>query len=220
MTKGRKSTTKNKIYHDLRRAIITDQYRPADRLEVDVIAADFGTSVSPVRDALQMLGQEGLVTIRPRAGYFVTHMTLKQLRDLLNLREILETAAIDRAVKNITDNQLNQLATVHGEYTGEDADAYDRYTDENRRFHVGLAEASGNAELAGQIGRIMDRLARFMVLSKSGKIMKSTHDRIVSAIRRKETAAARKNLIKEIQTSRRTILDHVMAEEASRWTVP
>ena len=114
MTKGREKTTKNKIYNDLRRAIITDQYRPADRLEVDAIAASFGTSVSPVRDALQMLGQEGLVTIRPRSGYFVTRMTLKQLRDLLELREILETAAIDRAVKNITADQLHSSRTSTG----------------------------------------------------------------------------------------------------------
>ena len=219
MTKARKKTTKNKIYHDLRRAIITDQYRPADRLEVDAIAAGFGTSVSPVRDALQMVGHEGLVTIRPRSGYFVTHMTLKQLRDLLEFREILETAAIDRAVKNITDDQLHQLDTAHGEYTGDDADSYDRYTEENRCFHVGLAEASGNAELADQLGRLMDRLARFMVLSKSGKTMSASHERIVKAIRRQDVAAARKNLLKEIQTSRKTILDRVMAEEADRWTV-
>ena len=184
-----------------------------------MIAAGFGTSVSPVRDALQMLGHEGLVTIRPRSGYFVTHMTLKQLRDLLELREILETTAIDRTVKNITDDQLHQLDTVHGEYTGDDGDSYDRYTEENRRFHVGLAQASGNAELADQLGRLMDRLARFMVLSKSGKTMSSTHERIVKAIRRQDAAAARKNLLKEIQTSRRRILDRVMAEEADRWTV-
>lgn len=219
MTKKLNKTTKNKIYQDLRRAIITDQYRPAERLEVDAIASSFGTSVSPVRDALQMLGHEGLVTIRPRSGYFVTHMTLKQLRDLLELREILEIAAIDRAVKNITGDQLLRLETVHGEYTGDDADSYDRYTEENRRFHVGLAEASGNAELADQLGRLMDRLARFMVLSKSGKSMTVFHRRIVQALRRQDAPAARRNLLKEIQTSRRTILDRVMAEEADHWTV-
>ena len=219
MTKKHNKTTKNKIYQDLRRAIITDQYRPAERLEVDAIANSFGTSVSPVRDALQMLGHEGLVTIRPRSGYFVTHMTLKQLRDLLELREILEIAAIDRAVKNITGDQLLRLETVHGEYTGDDADSYDRYTEENRRFHVGLAEASGNAELADQLGRLMDRLARFMVLSKSGKSMTVFHKRIVQALRRQDAPTARRNLLKEIQTSRRKILDRVMAEEADHWTV-
>ncbi|MBF0530976.1 MAG: GntR family transcriptional regulator, partial [Deltaproteobacteria bacterium] len=90
MIAKQKKTTKNKIYHDLRRAIITGQYSPGERLAVEMIANSFGTSVSPVRDALQMLEQEGLVMIRPRSGYFVTSMTLKQLIDLLDLREILE----------------------------------------------------------------------------------------------------------------------------------
>ena len=70
-------TTKSRIYKALRRAIITGRYRPEERLLVETIASEFGTSVAPVRDALQMLGQEGLVTIRPRSGYFVTHMTLE-----------------------------------------------------------------------------------------------------------------------------------------------
>jgi len=219
MARALQKTNKSKIYHDLRRAIITGQYRPEDRLEVEAIAGRFGTSVSPVRDALQMLGQEGLVTIRPRSGYFVTRMTLKQLKDLLEIREILEIAAVERATENITTDQLNQLESVHGDYTGDDPDSYDRYTEENRRFHVGLAQASGNSELADQIGRLLDRLARFMVMSHSGKIMKDGHQRTIDALRKKDATAARNNLRKELQTSRQTILDRVMDEEADRWTV-
>ena len=66
-----------------------------------------------MRDALQMLGQERLVTIKPRSGYFITHVTLKQLRDMLGLREILEIASIERAVVRITDEQLKQLEHIH-----------------------------------------------------------------------------------------------------------
>lgn len=219
MAAKQSNTTRNRIYHDLRRAIITGQHRPEDRLEVEAIASSFGTSVSPVRDALQMLGQEGLVTIRPRSGYFVTRMTLKQLKDLLDLREILETAAIERAVENVTDEQLERLESIHNGYTGDDPDSYERYTDENRNFHVCLAEASGNLALAEHIGKLLDRLARFMVLSRSGSIMLDSHRRIVEALRGRDAAGARKRLIEEIHNSRQTILDRVMTEEADRWTV-
>ena len=89
-------TSKSRIYRQIRRSIISGEHRPGERLDLDALTRAHGTSVTPVRDALQMLSQEGLVTIRPRSGYYVTHVTLKKLRDMLELREILEEAAIKR----------------------------------------------------------------------------------------------------------------------------
>jgi len=105
-------TSKLKIYKELRRSIIVGRRNPGERLSVEDLAARYGTSVTPVRDALQMLSQEGLVTIKPRSGYFVTRITLKQLRDLLELRGILEVAAVERAAARITSSSnTSTLAT-------------------------------------------------------------------------------------------------------------
>ena len=217
MAPKRPNTTGNQIYTELRREIITGQRRPAGRLTVDRLADRFGTSVSPVRDALQKLGQEGLVTIKPRSGYFVTHMTLKELQDLLDLREILEVAALERAARGITADQLRELENLHGHYTGDDPESYDRYTLENRHFHVSLAAASGNDELAHQIGHLLDRLARFMVMTRTGKAMPDSHAQIITALDQGHPAAARKALLGELQTARRKILDKVLAEAGDRW---
>ncbi|MDJ0782288.1 MAG: GntR family transcriptional regulator [Desulfosarcinaceae bacterium] len=217
MTATRQRTSGSKIYTILRREIITGRHRPAARLAVGRLADRFGTSVSPVRDALQKLSQEGLVTIKPRSGYFVTHMTLKELQDLLELREILETAALDRAAGRIDHQQLDRLAHLHDRYTGDDPASYDRYTQENRQFHVALAEASGNRELARQIGHLLDRLARFMVMTRTGKTMPDSHAQILSALRKADGAAARRALLQELRTARRKILERVMDEESGRW---
>jgi hypothetical protein len=56
----------------LRSEIILGHRKPGERLAIDDLKARFGTSVTPVRDALQMLNQEGLITIKPRSGYFIT----------------------------------------------------------------------------------------------------------------------------------------------------
>jgi DNA-binding GntR family transcriptional regulator len=90
-----------------------------------------------------MLSQEDLVTIKPRSGYYVTLVTLKELNDMLDLRAILE-----RAAEKITDEQIVLLEKVPAGYTNDDDDAYWRYTEENRNFHYQVAEASGNLELA------------------------------------------------------------------------
>ena len=127
--------SKDKIYKELRRAIIMGYNKPGSRLNVKGIAKRYNTSVTPIRDALQMLSHEGLVTIKPRSGYYVTALTLKQLRDLLGMRSILETAAIEKAVLRITPEQLEELRNIHAGYTGEDDASYERYTLENRKFH-------------------------------------------------------------------------------------
>jgi GntR family transcriptional regulator, rspAB operon transcriptional repressor len=211
------NTTKNRIYRELRRAIIMGHRQPGQRLNVEEIAERYSTSVTPVRDALQMLNQEGLVTIKPRSGYFVFRMTLKELRDMLDLRKILETAAVERAALRVTEEQIAALRTVHAGYTGDDDESYDRYTDENRRFHYLLAQASGNLELAETLGHLLDRLARFMVLRHAGKSQEITHARIIAALEAGDTAAARQALLDDIDSSRDAILDGVIEEVANAW---
>ncbi len=216
---GSDNTSKERIYKELRRAIIMGHLDPEARLAVQELAEKYGSSVTPVRDALHMLGQEGLVSIKPRSGYFVTCMTLKQLRDILELREVLEVAAVERAATRIDVRQLDQLAHVHAGYTGDDDESYDRYTDENRRFHRLVAEASGNEELAAMLTQVHDRLARFMVMRRAGKTQPDTHARIVEALRVHDVAGARQAMVDEIKETRDTLLDQVVTKEGKSWKI-
>ncbi len=210
-------TAKNRIYRELRRSIITGHRSPGSRLSIEQLAAHYGTSVTPVRDALQMLSQEGLVTIKPRSGYFVTQITLKQLRDMLELREILEVACVVRAATTINNDQLADLEHLHQGYTGDDDESYDRYTEENRHFHCLIAAATGNQELHSAVGSLHDRLARFMVMCQAGKHMEFTHRRIVEALRTRDPDAARQAMLDELLETRESILDHVISEEGATW---
>ncbi len=212
-------TTKQKIYKEIRRSIIMGHRKPGERLDVEEIARQYNTSITPLRDALQMLTQEGLVSIKPRSGYFVTRMTLKQLRDMMELRKILELAAVERAAMRITPAQIQELRSVHAGYTGDDDVSYDRYTDENRKFHVTIAIASGNMELAEMIGRLHDRLARFMVLRHAGQSQEYTHAKIVDALERHDPEAAKRALLDDIEVSHDEIIDETLEEKADSWHV-
>jgi len=211
------NTSKNLIYKELRRSIIVGQRKPGERLDLEALTKSYGTSVTPVRDALQMLSQEGLVTIKPRSGYFVTHVTLKQLRDMLELREIIEVASIERAAALITEEQLEQLEHVHAGYTDEEDESYDRYMSENRTFHCLIAEASGNHELAEAVGCLHDRLIRFMVLCRAGKTLEPRHARLIKALRTHDVAAARQAMLDEVNETRETILECVIQEGGAFW---
>lgn len=211
------STSKRRIYQEIRRSIIMGHSQPGVRLDLELLAKSHGTSVTPVRDALQMLSQEGLVSIKPRSGYFVTHITLKQLRDLLDLREILEVASVERAANRITEEQLAELEQVHAGYTGNDDESYERYMEENRRFHSLIAQASGNRELADAIGRLHDRLVRFMVLSHMGETLEARHAELVRVLQTRDGLAARQAMLDEVNETRETILERVIEEEGAYW---
>jgi DNA-binding GntR family transcriptional regulator len=210
-------TSKNRVYRQLRRAIIMGRCRSGERLDLDELRRDYHVSLSPLRDALHMLAQEGLVTIKPRSGYFISRTTLKELRDLFDLREILELAAVDRATPRISDEYLDKLEHVHAGYTGDDDVSYDRYTEENRHFHVLIAEASGNYELAEALGHLHDRLARFMVMRGAGEVQPQIHARLIEALRNHDAASARQAMLEETRATHQAILDRVMQEDGASW---
>lgn len=209
--------SKDRIYKELRRTIIMGCSKPGSRLNVKDIAGSYNTSITPVRDALQMLSHEGLVTIKPRSGYYVTALTLKQLRDLLDMRRILETAAIEKAVLRITPEQLEELRNIHAGYTGEDDASYERYTLENRKFHYLIAVASGNLVLADEVKKLHDRLARFMVVQKIGERQIRMHNHIIEALEEHDIEKARQSIADEVNPSQEAILDTVMDDGADKW---
>jgi DNA-binding GntR family transcriptional regulator len=210
-------TTKSLIYKKMRRSIIMGHRESGERLNVEAIAQEYNTSVTPVRDVLQMLSHEGLVVIKPRSGYFVMSITLKQLRDLLDVRRLLELSAVERAAARISQEQIQELQTVHAGYTGDDDESYDRYTDENRRFHYLLAKAGGNNELADLVAKLHDQLARFMVMRRAGKTMEVTHKRIVEALNAHDAETARQSLLDDIDRAHEAILDSIMEEDSESW---
>ncbi len=211
------SAAKESIYTQIRTEIIAGKKKPGERLSIDMLKKQFGTSVTPVRDALQMLSQEHLVTIKPRSGYFVTLTTLKQLNDMLDLRSILEQAAIVRAAEKINQEQISYLEKLHAGYTDDAVESYVRYTEENKKFHCFIAEASGNHELALQIFHLHDRLARFMVMSNPGTHMGEVHGNLIDCLKAHDVPGAQKAIQKELLEGRQAIMDKIMLEEAEYW---
>lgn len=217
MPPSRKGAVKHTIYRHIRTAIITSQMKPGERLAIEQLKADFGTSVTPIRDALLLLSQEGLLTIKPRSGYYVTRVTLKELTDMLDVRAILELAAVELAAANISPSEIERLEKIHAGYATDTDEDYWRYTEENRNFHFLVAWASRNQELARQVGHLHDRLARFMIMVHSGKEMAAIHQRLIARLKTHDIQGARAALQKELAASKDAILEHIIQTEADTW---
>jgi DNA-binding GntR family transcriptional regulator len=146
-------------------------------------------------------------------------MTLKQLRDLLDVRRILENSCVERAALRITEEQIRELRTVQATNGVENLDSYDRYLEENRRFHYLIARASGNRELAELVGQIHDKLARFMLIPHFENTQVVTYKNVIDALEMHDVEAARRTLLEDIDRTHDAILDSVIDDEDRSWHI-
>ena len=154
------------IAHQLRRAILSDQLKPGQRIKERRIAEIMQTSRGPVRDALRFLEREGLVVRYPHRGTFVARLTTQDAEEIYSLRVALETLALDYAIKRATDAQIDELDKIvqtmsiqaKRDYTQFDA------TDLDLEFHHTLCRISGHKRvLAAWEG--LSPLIRMLLLS-------------------------------------------------------
>ena len=132
------------VESDLRHAILTGEQPPGTAIPIDDVAAFFGVSAIPVREALKTLLGEGLVEHRPHVGYSVAKLTFLEFRELYDVRQALESAALRAAARQATTADEDRVRAIHEEL-GQAVEHGDEreYDGAARRFHLALIEPSG-----------------------------------------------------------------------------
>ena len=209
-----------RTYEALKQDILTCVLRPGAQIFEGELAARYGTSKTPVREALNLLGQEGLVQVLPRRGYLVAPITLRDVQEVFQLRLLLETAAAELAAEHITEEGLRQLnALVAVRYTYRDRASYSRFLRANRAFHIAVAEASGNGRLAAFVGKLLEDMERILHLGldlrDSAEEMAAEHAELVDALLRGDGALARRVVTEQLQTSRKRVLEALVGSESA-----
>src|SRR5215217_757607 len=183
----------------LEQDIVTGALRPGERLDEQGLAARFGVSRTPIREALMQLATVGLVTLQPRRGAFVASLNLKEIIERFEVMATLEGACGALAARRIVDEERRELLEAHEacarEASGGDADAY-YYA--NERFHHLVYAACHNAFLIEQARQLHDRLKpyRRLQLRARSRVASSLaeHQGIVDAILAGDGAGAERLL--------------------------
>ena len=105
-------TSSLRVSEELREAILSGEFGPGERLRTASLAKRFGSSRTPVREALVQLEGEGLVDIEPRRGALVRSFASSDLIDLYEIRALLEPAAAARAALRVREDQLDRLRAL------------------------------------------------------------------------------------------------------------
>ena len=150
------------VFNTLRQAILTGELKPGERLMEIHLANKLGVSRTPIREAIRKLEKEGLVTIEPRKGAYASDISIKDMVDVLEVRQYLESLAAGMAAVRITPEEKQQLQEATDAYKqaveSEDTSEIIKW-DEN--FHKIIVDCSGNKTLIQMISQVQELALRF-----------------------------------------------------------
>lgn len=186
---SRHQTKHEFVYQTLRRAILSCELNPGERLIIDDLARRLGVSIIPVREALQVLQSEGLVLTVPHVGATVAPVSRESILDVFTVLEGLELVATRLvAERGLPDAlaTLDRLVRVMDDAIA--SENLEEWADLNSRFHQAISTSSGLPLLAEMTGRVLgrwDRVRRYYfkgVLSHRVNQAQMEHREILSAL--------------------------------------
>ena len=150
------------VFNTLRQGILTGELKPGERLMEIHLAEKLGVSRTPIREAIRMLELEGLVTMIPRKGAEVAKISEDDLKDVLEVRKVLESLATRLACERITGEQKELLKKAAEEFV-QSTKSGDATTIAmaDVKFHDEIINASGNKRLAQMINNLAERIYRY-----------------------------------------------------------
>lgn len=199
-------------YHSIKQYILEGRFDQESRLTEALLSSQLGISRSPVREALNSLATEGLITIEPRRGASLRRFSVKEMSDLYNLRKVLEVYAVQTA--KITPKLLTTLEKSI-ERVRELLDTSNKleYIEEDMRFHGAIAEATSNRPLVSVLKNIQNQiwLCRCQTYNLSSGTAPHAHRAIVEALRKSDVSAAKRAMGDHISYVRQQLIDYVVS---------
>jgi DNA-binding GntR family transcriptional regulator len=177
----------------LRGRILAHTLHPGSWIDEQALAAEYGISRTPLREALKVLAAEGLVTMKLRRGAYVTEVSERDLTEVYHLLALLESDAALVVARSASAAQIAELLSLHQQL--EDAfDDRDAFFAANERFHMKLLEIADNRwrnQLVADLRKVM-KLNRHHSLFKQGRLEASLkeHRQIMAAIKARNAERA------------------------------
>jgi DNA-binding GntR family transcriptional regulator len=193
----------------LRQLINARALRPGDRIDEEDLADRMRVSAGSVREALRMLAQEGQVAYRSRRGYFVADLRMEDVREIYELRRILEERAARAALPTLDDEALSRIRHAAADFVNAvESDDVVSALAANRRFHFAMMD---------DVPTRPHTLELILVLWDSSEVYRAVyynsrddrltaidaHDQILDALARRDADS----LVAEMDTHRQRALD-------------
>jgi DNA-binding GntR family transcriptional regulator len=201
------------VYNLLREKLVSLDFKPGQLLSEKEIASQFKVSRTPVRHALSKLERDGLVEIIPRKGAFIRFLSMKDIIEIFQVREVLEGLAAKLAVDNVDLEDLKEFETFYlralRKNTGEDLQEVFNL---GMKFHDFIINHSGNQQIIKILKElhVQFEISRIFFLNqnlnvKPSRAVQSIHEHlgIIEALRKRDGALAETRLKEHIANAKR-----------------
>jgi DNA-binding GntR family transcriptional regulator len=204
------------LYQQIREKIVYGELKPGAILTEAGLADEYGVSKAPVREALVLLGHEGLVEPMPRVGHVVASFTVQDVLETFHLRSVLEAEAASLAAERITREGIVALLKIAEEESALAKEAREGGFDEralderayglNIEFHHLIARASGNHRLADLIKQLVEDMQRMLAFDPR-LVTPRQHMEIVEALKQGDRARAEEAMKRHMEETKSLVLD-------------
>lgn len=198
---------KESAYKIIKEKLLNQEFEPGSRIREDLLAQEISMSRTPVREAINQLTAEGLVNNVPRKGIFVVQLTPEEIGNLLDIREVLETLAVENCITKATDAQVQLLESILEEFeTALIKDNYKKCNSLDSNFHLEIAKISNNKKLIDFLMEIEDFMLIARAIEKKNQPKQKNeqtlkeHQSILKAIRIRDKGQANKAVRANIRT--------------------
>jgi DNA-binding GntR family transcriptional regulator len=198
---------RRQAYRAIRARIVKGEIAPGQIYTVAHFASRLGVSVTPVREALLDLINEGLIEVVRTRGFRVVKLSKKDLDEIFDLRTLLEAPTVARLARRLSAEEMAECRRLEEEI--EECAASDDwmgFVETDRQFHLRLLEAYGSKRLVDMVARLRDqsRFHGIRALAQAGELGRTAqeHRLILDAIERGDAAEAEGLMRRHIEHAR------------------
>ncbi|MGH9107270.1 MAG: GntR family transcriptional regulator [Acidimicrobiales bacterium] len=202
-----------RVYEEIRTAIVSGGYRPGERLNESSLAESFEISRNPIREALRRLQQDGLVEVRPRTGVFVASLTPSEAEDIYRIRAALEGAAAALAAERATSEDLLLMdKALQSMSSAVQRHKHAEVTRESEEFHSAIHAAAHSDRLSFMMKQIYAQVTWFRNLTLESPTRppqaQREHLALLAAIKRRDSDLAGQLARRHVLSAYRALKAH------------
>jgi len=204
-------TKKERVYQQIRKAILSGELKAGEILKEGELAERYGVGKTPTREALIVLSHEKFLEPMPRVGYIVGKPSIRDVLETFHLRMLLEIEAIGIAAERIGEEEIRQLEQNNQAENQLachycDNELKEKAYELNRDFHLIIAQASGNSRLAGTVRQLIDDMER--MLSEDPYLADPLqHMQMLESLKQRDRAAAQEAMRQHLEETRSRLLN-------------
>ncbi|MFQ5427589.1 MAG: GntR family transcriptional regulator [Thermodesulfobacteriota bacterium] len=214
-------TLRESIVDFIKDAVVSGRLKPGERVPEQEIAANFGISRTPIREAFRQLESEGFISLIPRKGAVVSPITDKDVVEFYAIKSLLEGYAARTACPSLTARDIKKLESLNAAMArcAEKGDVKGFFNLDNQ-FHNTFLKACGNEKLYDLVHSLVQQFERFRItaLSLPGRMTESLsqHRDIIEAFRNSEALLVETLVRANAEKGRDVLVDDILKDKGAQ----